>query len=1000
MKNIDNYSDLLLKSHELTKSGIWVWDVITNKITWDNMLHSIFESPKNYTPNFEEYISTINEKDREGALKSIQEALSNKTTFTNQYSIYTFKNQLKHIQTFGNVQLNNKGEVVKMMGVCMDITSHKSQEIELKTITNIISTVGGQEYFDKVTQELTKLLAVKYALVGEYNEENHSITTLGYAIEGKLQNNFEYQLTYTPCDVVVNKGMSIYHQDIKHHFPKDEFLKTHHIESYIGIPLYLKGELAGIVVLMDDKPLKKINEKETILKAIIDRTQTEIERIISDRRIKEVNNKFETVIKGTSTGLWEWNLITNEVKFNEEWAALLGYELDEIKQDFSFWEENVHPEDLKDAVKRVSAYLQGESETYSFIHRMKHKNGEWLHILTQGSIVQRQQDGTPILFMGTHTNVNKQEQYLQTITEYEKYFSVSMDVMSVANGEYYIKINSKFTEVLGYTQEDLASQPFTNLIHPDDLDKTYSEIKKITSGEPTTQFINRYRCKDGNYKHLMWTAKSDPKTGLRYGAARDITELVEAKERSQQYLDILYSSLNEMYIIDAETLHFIDANIGAQNNIGFTVEELKRYTSVDLKPDIELEDLQRIVEPLISGEKKHITFETRHLRKDGSTYMAFVNLQLTKLGTKDVFVALALDITNRINQEKELKETKQNLENIVDYANVGIAYASGNAQLISVNPKFVEILEYEDSTELIGKPIAEFTITEDFEKELILLNEIVEGKRDTYQIEKRYVTKNKNIKWVDLHVSVIRAENGKLINFVSLVADITERKENQEKLARIENERFLVAIQTEENERKRISQDLHDGLGQTIAAASLYINTLDDLVKNQLDEETYAIFKTGKDLVNKSAKETRMVSHNIMPPSLNQFGLNESINELISNYQKINENINITYSSNINNYRFKQEIELSLYRVVQELINNAYKHSKAQNIYVSALINNKICEIMVKDDGVGFNYDEIKLEKKSGIGLRNIEQRIYAINGKLEINYKSKGVEFLITKEL
>jgi PAS domain S-box-containing protein len=724
------------------------------------------------------------------------------------------------------------------------------------------------------------------------------------------------------------------------------------------------------------------------------------ERVFKEEELQIINDKFNIVISGTNTGLWEWNLQTNDVIFNAEWGAQLGYKYEDIIQEFSFWEKLVHPDDIAEAKQRIEAYLLGNNDEYDFVLRMKHKDGEWKHILTKGVISKIAEDGTPLYFMGTHTDVNKEEQYLQEISEYEKYFSISTDLMCVVDEKgYFLNVNNKFIETLGFSREELTSTPFSYFIHEDDLEETMNGIKEIVDGNPKIIY-NRYKCKEGGYRSLMWITTPDEKRELWYSSARDITDLIKAQEKSQQYFNILNNSLNEMYVIDAETFYFLDANIGAQKNLGYTLADLKKHTVVELNPELNIASVKGLVKPLVNKEEVHVSFEAKHYRKDGTTYNAFVNVQLTQLDGRDVFIALALDITKRIEQEQELKIAKTRLSNIIDYANVGIAYANEDAEVIAVNKKFADILEYKSEDELIGKKVADFTFPADLEEDLELVREIKEGKRDTFQLEKRYITKLNNIRWIDLNVSTIRNEFGEVVNFVAMVIDITEKKESQEKLIKAENERYLTAIKTEENERQRISQDLHDGLGQTIAAASLYINTLDDLVKEQLDEETYAIFKTGKDLVSKSAKETRMVSHNIMPPSLNQFGLNESLSQLIGNYQKINNSVKILYTSNIKDYRFKQELELSLYRIVQELINNAYKHSKATNINVSIDVFNKTCKVVVKDDGIGFNYDEIKNNKETGIGLMNIEQRVLVFGGQFQVQEQGKGVEFVIFLDL
>jgi len=909
---LETQANLLMKTSEMAKTGYWQWNIIENEIKWDNILHQIFETEIDFKPSFEAYLSQVDNDVREEVKQSIYKALEDKGFFENSYKITTYRGNVKHLKTWGKVELDSAGVPVRMLGVCMDVTEQELKKEELEHINRISATVGGKEYFETIAQLLSTTLNVKYALIGEVNVEKQSVTTLGFSISGKLQDNIEYDLKDTPCYHVMETGMCVFPSSIQKLFPKDMYLTDMGAESYIGAPLLSGKKAIGIIVLMDVKPLVGIERKKHIIQTISSRTQTELERIIAEnelkeselkfrelfeksrdavliienevfidcnyaavemlnyknkeeflnshpsklspefqpdgslsdekaeemmkvalqngsnrfewvhsksngedfyvevlltailntpdkrivhtvwrdittrkkqeKNVKEINEKLNVVISGTNTGVWEWNLVTNDVHFNEEWAYQLGYSFNEIVQDFSTWENLVHPDDIDEAKKRVEAYLKGEIEDYDFVHRMKHKNGEWKHILTKGVVSKRAEDGTPIYFIGTHTDVNKEEQYLKEISEYEKYFSVSMDIMCIGNGESFTKINPKFTEVLGYCQDDLVSQPFTSFIHPEDVENTIKKVEGLANGENIIGFKNRFRCKNGEYKHLMWTAKIDESSGSFYAGANDVTDLVIAQEKSQQYFDILNNSLNEMYIIDADTFHFIDANIGAQKNIGFTVEELKHLTPINIKPDITLEDFQKIVAPLISKKEHFITFETRHLRKDGSTYMAFINLQYTMLAGKAVLIALALDISERINQETELKSTKNRLGNIVDYANVGIAYANAEAEVISANLKFTEILEYDSPDELIGKQVSDFTYPDDLEKDLNLLEEIKKRERNNFEIEKRYVTKNDKIKWVALNVSAIRNKEMEVENFIAMVIDITEKKQNEENL--------------------------------------------------------------------------------------------------------------------------------------------------------------------------------------------------------------------------
>ncbi|MFT6503740.1 MAG: PAS domain S-box-containing protein [Crocinitomicaceae bacterium] len=116
------------------------------------------------------------------------------------------------------------------------------------------------------------------------------------------------------------------------------------------------------------------------------------------------------------------------------------------------------------------------------------------------------------------------------IKQFEKYFSVSMDMLCIANMDsFFTKINPKMSEVLGFTEHELTSKSFLEFIHPDDLEATVAVVDSILKGTTTDDFTNRYRCKNNEYKWFIWSSIYDPKTELIYAAARDITENTKSK---------------------------------------------------------------------------------------------------------------------------------------------------------------------------------------------------------------------------------------------------------------------------------------------------------------------------------------------------------------------------------------------------------------------------------------------------------------------------------------
>ena len=165
-----------------------------------------------------------------------------------------------------------------------------------------------------------------------------------------------------------------------------------------------------------------------------------------------------------------------------------------------------------------------------------------------------------------------------------------------------------------------------------------------------------------------------------------------------------------------------------------------------------------------------------------------------------------------------------------------------------------------------------------------------------------------------------------------------------------------------------------------------------ELDEKHLSEKELIAYKNIIDLIDKACIELRNISHNMLPTGMEQFGLIQSLQSIIkkiNNSSKTNFNLD-TYNLN---ERFNRELELSLYRITLELINNIIKHSGAKNATIQLIKNDDSITLMVVDDGVGFDSNKIK----EGMGLHNIKSRVDVFNGKLTIDTQhERGSTFII----
>ena len=194
----------------------------------------------------------------------------------------------------------------------------------------------------------------------------------------------------------------------------------------------------------------------------------------------------------------------------------------------------------------------------------------------------------------------------------------------------------------------------------------------------------------------------------------------------------------------------------------------------------------------------------------------------------------------------------------------------------------------------------------------------------------------------------------------------------------------------EQQERIRIARDLHDSLGQMLSVVKMNISTMDDMeTENTLTKKT-------AELVDKTIEEVRHISHNLLPEELT-FGLFKAIESMCDKISNSGKTIaSLTIPDTISAYKFEKQNELSLYRIVQEVLNNMVKHAHATEIEINVFRREHFMIIHVKDNGKGFDTKEIK--QSNGLGWKNIAARVSMLNGKLHISSESlNGTEIEIS---
>jgi PAS domain S-box-containing protein len=136
--------------------------------------------------------------------------------------------------------------------------------------------------------------------------------------------------------------------------------------------------------------------------------------------LRTTEERLRLVLAGANLGTWDWNVVTGDVSFDERWAGMLGYALEEIKGHLSAWERLVHPDDMPGVMEALDAHLQGTTDSYASEHRMRHKSGQWVWVLDTGRVIERDARGRPLRACGIHLDVSARKQAEKALRESEQ----------------------------------------------------------------------------------------------------------------------------------------------------------------------------------------------------------------------------------------------------------------------------------------------------------------------------------------------------------------------------------------------------------------------------------------------------------------------------------------------------------------------------------------------------------------------------------------------------
>ena len=265
------------------------------------------------------------------------------------------------------------------------------------------------------------------------------------------------------------------------------------------------------------------------------------QRVKDREELASQKQRLANIVEGTDAGTWEWNVQTGKTIFNEHWARLIGYTLEELSPTtIDTWMEFVHPGDLEQCQKELDRHFRGETRLYECEHRMKHRDGSWIWILDRGKVVSWTDDGKPLWMFGTHQNINQRKQIERKLQESEKKYRRLFENAPVGISRTNLQgdplmLNPTMARLLGFeTPQEVMKVYYEQGVNFHvDFERKEELLQNLQDRGWVKNFEYRMQRRDGSYGWLSLTATliDDQEQGGKVvdGFALDITNRKEAE---------------------------------------------------------------------------------------------------------------------------------------------------------------------------------------------------------------------------------------------------------------------------------------------------------------------------------------------------------------------------------------------------------------------------------------------------------------------------------------
>jgi PAS domain S-box-containing protein len=691
--------------------------------------------------------------------------------------------------------------------------------------------------------------------------------------------------------------------------------------------------------------------------------------------------------------------------------------------------EIVFPQAAQDQAVEIMSRLQG-GQSWSGEFMVRRRDGTSFRAFVTDTPIYNEK-GALIGIVGVSNDITERKRAEETLRESEDRYRAIVDqaMVGVAHADLngnFTTVNQKYCDITGYPANELLEMRIQDITHPDDMPLNVELRERMVAEGVPYEIEKRYIRKDGSVRWVNLGVSAirdrEGKTQSSVAVVLDITERKRAEEalrESEERLRTMFAASRDGILVeDNERIVYVNKSYAQLFGYDAPEELIGQHVS----NVISTEDVERMLKfgsRRWSGEPVVSIYEFKGKRKDGTLLDVEASVSTSTVAGRVYITTMIRDITERKQAEEALQQAHDQLERRVAERTAELAQINESLQAeIEERTRTGEMLRDNEQRLKIAVQTGKLGLWElDLETGTLSCSDICKAnfglpaeaefsydtlfaaihpedharvggaveqaleKHTDYEAEYRNLWPDGSTHWIIARGRGSYGPDGEPTRMIGVTLDITERKESEEAHRRLL--RQLVTAQ--EDERRRISRELHDQMGQHIVAIVLLVNSLRDF--SLAEPATASKFAQLEDVAHQLSLQVDNLAWKLRPTELDDLGLHAALENYVGKWSKRYQVPVDLHSVDLAEQRLASEVETAIYRIAQEALNNIIKHARANYVSVILERRGRHVFVIIEDDGCGFDVEGLSAvdARPRGMGLLGMEERTALVGGTLHI---------------